>query len=624
MMSTHRLFDRLCVVVILIALLVTVLFMNGERLGITLVVDADAENHAGSDFFTKNDLNGDWDTTDATAISLEGESIHISGNGAYVLDGDVIISQTGKYVISGALQDGSIIVRAKKNSKVWLLFNGVEINCSDDACLRVDQADKVFLTLADGTENSLVSGADYSETALADGTNGVIYAHDDLTINGSGTLTITAAYRHGLVAKDDLVITGGTLSITAPQDGIHVNETFSFTEASLTITAGDDAIHADDQINILGGSLLITDCYEGLEAVIIQIFDGDLVIYSQDDALNANGYTGDFGMGGGMPWGNESSVSESAEVLSAEETYVLIAGGSLTIVNATGQDADGIDSNGCLYITGGDIHISLSGDGTNNAIDYGSENGGVAEISGGTILAGGGSQMVEGFAASSAQCSILYNISGGVEAGALITLTDAEGNTLLSGDMTCGFSSLILSCPEMQVGETYTLTIDGSTEEIALTEVSSTYGDAQSAFFGGNRNGGGRQFMGGGQGGFARMDFSGDDSEQPSPPDWNSEDGVMPSPPDWSNENSEEGSMPSPPDWSNESSEDGAMPSPPDWNQENDIGGMPFPADQSLAENAADVSAANETTSWLLIGVSLLALLLGLIIAALSKGKNLF
>ena len=91
-----------------------------------------------------------------------------------MLYGDVIISQTGKYVISGALQDGSIIVRAKKNSKVWLLFNGVEINCSDDACLRVDQADKVFLTLADGTENSLVSGADYSETALADGTNGVI------------------------------------------------------------------------------------------------------------------------------------------------------------------------------------------------------------------------------------------------------------------------------------------------------------------------------------------------------------------------------------------------------------------------------------------------------------------
>ena len=367
-MSTHRLFDRICVLVILIALVITILFMNGERLGITLVVDADAEAHSHSEFFTENDLNGDWDTSDATVITLEGDSIRISGNGAYVLDGDLVIVQTGKYVVSGTLSDGSIIVKAKKYSKVWLMLDGAEISCSDDACLRIDQAEKVFLTLAEGTENSMASGSDYSEAALADGTSGVIYAHDDLTINGRGSLTLTAGYRHGITAKDDLTITGGTLTITAPQDGLHVNDTFCLTGAALTITAGDDAIHADSEIDILGGSLMISDCYEGLEAVVIRMYDGDVTIYARDDGLNANGYTGDFGMGGGPGMNTDDSGGETRETISAEDTYVLIAGGSLTIVNESAQDADGIDSNGCLYITGGTIRISLTGSGSNNAI----------------------------------------------------------------------------------------------------------------------------------------------------------------------------------------------------------------------------------------------------------------
>ena len=635
-MSTHQWIDRICVAVMALALVITGLFMNGESLGIQVVVDEDSEKHSDSTWFTANDLNGSWDSSGATEITLNGNTARISGSGAYVNGSSVYIVQSGLYRLTGTLTDGNVVVDAKSYSKVWVLLDGVDISCAEDACIRVDQADKVFLTLAEGSENTLTGGESYSETALADGTDGVIFAHDDLTINGSGSLTITALCLHGIDAKDDLVITGGTLNVTAPKDGIRGNDSLRITEAEITVNAGDDgfvvnhddgylviasgkmditsgddaihtagditiedgtltlnakddAIHSDTVIRVYGGEITVTDCYEGLEAIMIEQYGGDVTIYARDDGLNANGNKdsefGAFGGGGGgfdpgqengggfggghggmngnrgnmdgtppaMPEdivaeetaavsaqgdtaettgnaaeGSEApegtppampedivseSENESAESEETEETYVLIAGGTLTIINETATDADGIDSNGSLYITGGSVFVSLVNDGANNALDYGSENGGIAEISGGTVIACGSYSMAEGFDSSSTQCSIMYGISAGVDAGTTISLVDSEGNTILTAEIPCSFSCLILSSPEMQLNETYRVIIGDNAEEITLTEVSASYGDAQSSMFGGSMNWGGMQQM---------MNFSWgqhDSGERPELPD---------------------------------------------------------------------------------------------------------
>ena len=154
------------------------------------------------------------------------------------------------------------------------MLNGVDINCSDDAAFRIEQADKVFLTLAEGTENSLTSGAEYSENALADNTGGAIYAHDDLTINGSGSLRVTAGYKHGIDANDELVITGGSISIEAPGDGLHVNEGLRIENAALTVKAGDEGAHvqgAEALLYIASGSISIDSTGAGLKSVCICI-----------------------------------------------------------------------------------------------------------------------------------------------------------------------------------------------------------------------------------------------------------------------------------------------------------------------------------------------------------------
>ena len=266
-MSTHRNIDRICIVVLVLTLLLTVAFMNGEKLGIRVIADEDAEGYSGSTYFTANDLDGDWaDNAYTTYITLDGSGGKIDGNGAYFLNGDLVISNGGWYVLSGTLENGSIIVDAYDSSKIWIRLNGVTVSCSDDACLQIDQADKVFLTLAEGTENSFTSGSSYSEDALSDNTGGAIFSHDDLTVNGSGSLTITAGYKHGIDVNDSLVISGGNITIDAPQDGIHVNDSFRFTGASLIIDAGDDAVHSDDELYVESGTILINSCYEGLES----------------------------------------------------------------------------------------------------------------------------------------------------------------------------------------------------------------------------------------------------------------------------------------------------------------------------------------------------------------------
>ena len=544
-MSTHRNIDRICIVVLVLTLLLTAAFMNGEKLGIRVAADEDAESYSETVLFTANDQDGDWaENADTTNITLDGSGGEIDGSGAYFLDGNLVISGGGWYVLSGTLENGGIVVDADASSKVWILLNGVTVHCSDDACLRVDQADKVFLTLAEGTENTFASGASYSEEALSDNTGGAIFSHDDLTINGSGSLTVTAGYKHGIDGNDSLVIAGGNLTITAPQDGIHVNDSFRCMAASLTIDAGDDGIHSDDELYVESGTILISSCYEGLEACTIDIVGGDITIYPRDDGINASGGSGttDFGAAGGtggrgqfapsadmvddggrttppdgtettgsetgnenggrsLPFGGEMQGQPAAEQeersadAGGEETYIRISGGTVTILNETGRDADGLDSNGNIYIDGGEIRISLPGDGGNSAIDCGSESGGECIVTGGTILAFGGAGMAEGFSADCTQCAVLYQLDAGMEAGTAFRVLDANGEELLSCTPACSYSAVAFSAPELTVGETCTVVFGENSAEVTLESTAVSVGSAGSM---GSMQPGG---MGGGEAG---------------------------------------------------------------------------------------------------------------------------
>ena len=201
-----------------------------------------------------------------------------------------------------------------------------------------------------------------------------------------------------------------------------------------------------------------------------------------------------------MPQGNPPFEPDATEALTAEtetsatETWIHVSGGSITVVNDVARDADGLDSNGDIIISGGVIRVSLTNSGSNSALDYGSESGGVMEISGGDVIACGSYAMAEGFGSGSTQCSVLYNIKRGAAAGTELKLEDSDRNVLRSYEVPCSFSSIAISCPEMQIGETYSIVIGDSAEEITLEEISASFGDAQSEGFDGSMNWGGMKF----------------------------------------------------------------------------------------------------------------------------------
>lgn len=335
-----------------------------------------------TDAFSKRDLSGEYDAAEAVPITLNGSAISASGEGVTVSGTTATITAAGTYILSGTLDNGAIIVDVSKEDKVQLVLNGVTISSADFAPIYVRQADKVFITLAEGTVNTFSNGGTF--TAIDDNNvDAVIYSKDDLTLNGTGALKITASGKHGIVSKDDLVIASGTYEITASshtlagkdsvsiadgvftltagKDGIHAENDEDETLGNLyiaggtfTIRAGDDAVHANTLLQIDGGTFDITAA-EGMEGTYLRINDGTISIQAADDGINA------------------------ARKSSAYPPTVEINGGSITIVMGQG-DTDGVDSNGNLIITGGTVSVT-----GNSTFDV----DGTVTFTGGTVLVNG-------------------------------------------------------------------------------------------------------------------------------------------------------------------------------------------------------------------------------------------
>ena len=327
-----------------------------------------AANTADTEYFTDRDMEQTPDLSEAKTLTVE--------------DGqDISITEEGVYVLKGTAKDVTVTIEAAEDAKVQIVLDGVNITNTDSPCIYEKSADKVFVTTVSGSDNTLAVTGEFT----ADGdtnTDGVIFAKDDLVLNGTGSLTVTSS-DNGIVSKDDLKITGGTISITADNKGLDANDSIRIADGTITIDAADDGLHAEDNdddttgfIYIAGGNLKIScgddgihatttlvidggtldiTAAEGLEATDITVNDGDIVINATDDGINA---------------GQKSD---------AYTVQITINGGDIT-VNMSGFDTDAIDSNGAITVNGGTINITGQ-----SAFDC----DGKATYNGGTIIVNG-------------------------------------------------------------------------------------------------------------------------------------------------------------------------------------------------------------------------------------------
>lgn len=247
--------------------------------------------------YSKRDMDASFDESSATKITLSGDSASVSGSGAAAegsaAEGSAVtISTAGTYIVSGNLTDGSITVATSENDKVQIVLNGVKIASSSGPAIDIQSADKCFITLAEGTQNSLSDGSAFA----SEDANACIYATCDLTINGSGSLDVSGNYRHGVFSKDDLVVYGGSINVSAVEDGLNGKDSVKIGAGDISIDSGADGVKSSKSTNpekgfvyVSGGSLSIDAEDDGIQAkTCLCIAGGSIEIDAADDALHSD------------------------------------------------------------------------------------------------------------------------------------------------------------------------------------------------------------------------------------------------------------------------------------------------------------------------------------------------
>ena len=435
-----------------------------------------------SAMFTERDMRTSWSAGSATKILLEGEKIRTKGGGLTVSGSTAVIESGGTYYISGTLADGQIIVDVSDKEKIQLVLDGAHITCSSSACILIKRADKVFVTLADGSENELSdTGDEYLQSDESMNVDAVVFSKSDLVFNGTGSLTVEAGYHDAIVSKDDLKFTGGTYEINAADKGIVGKDSLRIRDGSFSIvseddalvsnndekagkgyiyaeggdfsiTTGDGAVRAAGAVVIRGGKIDILQSYEGLEGHTIDMEGGTVSIVSADDGFNAS--TDAPGVGG-----NEVETS----------CYIRLAGGSV-YVNAGG---DGLDSNGTILMEGGCLIVDGPENDGNSALDTGTD----IVIRGGTLLAAGSAGQAKAPSEESTQNSVFYLSSHIIPGGTEVELVRAGKEAVCSFTPSKNWSCLILSDPGIKEGA---YTLRAGDEQIRL-EVSSAVTSAGGA-----------------------------------------------------------------------------------------------------------------------------------------------
>lgn len=281
----------------------------------------------------------------ATAYNLsvtESDSSYSINGSTYITlsNEDVKISKGGTYILEGTMNDAGIIVEVGDDEDVQLVLNNVTINSGDFAGIYIIEGDEITITLAENSVNTISDSGVYT---LIDENevDALIYSKADLFINGTGKLVLNSSYNHGVVSKDDLIITEGDYVIDVAGQALKGKDCLMISDGNFDIKAGKDALKSDND----------EDEYRGY----INITGGNFVISSAQDAI--------YGLnlvsisGGNFDITTSGTDSNSAKAIKSD-VLVEISGGTFNIDSSD----DGIHSDIDLTISAGTFNIDSDDD----------------------------------------------------------------------------------------------------------------------------------------------------------------------------------------------------------------------------------------------------------------------
>jgi len=245
----------------------------------------------------KSYTDASWSKDTATAIVFTDGVASVKGSGAAASSGTgngiVTISEAGTYVISGSSDNAQILVYADKEDKVRLVLNGANLTNKNGSVIYAKLAKLTSIILADGSENVITDGSEYTGLDEKGEPDSAIFSKNDLSITGSGSLSVNANYQDGIVSKDVLCVADGNIKVKAADDGMRGTDGLVIAGGVIDINAVRKGIRStkdeDDKkgfVLVKGGTINIPECYEGIEATQIQIDGGNITIVASDDGIN--------------------------------------------------------------------------------------------------------------------------------------------------------------------------------------------------------------------------------------------------------------------------------------------------------------------------------------------------
>ena len=338
-------------------------------------------------------VSGNTGESPVITYAASGASATNAGNCVSVTGGTVTIKCGGEYDFSGSYSgsDAQILVNtAKTDSSVYLNMKGLTLTNTADAPIYIQKASKAFVVAKNGTTNTFTDGSsrtkNYTYTndsgeAKTDTTGACIYAKDDLTIKGEGTLIVKANYNNGIHTSNDLKVKNGLITVNAKNNGLKGKGSVEISGGTINITTTEgDGIKSDTEdatdlangkgsIEITGGTITVTSAFDGITAAnAVVVANGESTAPSikvtaggGQSCLSLNtSSSGGFG-GGGFPGGmggSSCSPSESMKGIKGDSS-ITISGG---VIDINSRD-DGLHSSGTITLSGGTMTIATDDDG---------------------------------------------------------------------------------------------------------------------------------------------------------------------------------------------------------------------------------------------------------------------
>ncbi len=409
--------------------------------------------------YNESSLASVGDFTDTTENNVDGavyskDDICFNGTGTLTISASAGNGIVGKDDLK--MTSGTYIITASNhgldaNDSIRIKGGSYTINAGKDGihCENSDDETLGYVYIENGTFN-ITSANDCIQAASS---LQIVDGSYTLVAGGGSDFVASTDSKKGLKATGNLVIYGGTININSADDALHSNGSLQIDGGTMTLSSGDDGVHADGVVLIRGGIVNVTKSYEGIEGKSVTIQNGEISVYAEDDGINSAGGNDQSGMTG-RPGQNSFSTDGTV--------FVTISGGTVYI-NAAG---DGIDSNGNLYVSGGEIIIDGPTNSGNGALDY----DGNGQITGGTIIALGSRGMAMNFNAAT-QGAILINLSVAQSAGSVVKLTDGDGNIVAEYTAKKSYQSVIISSPAIEKGAKYTLSAGNYSATISMTSL---------------------------------------------------------------------------------------------------------------------------------------------------------